>query len=133
MGISFLPCSLLLLSATLYDRSDAYRCGQSSISRSMFRLRSTVSTAVDNLAEEVLKSSKDVKNLKFEPIFGSFAQNEYFVSGKSCSDNARINHNFLSLIAESDNNLSYHSCKRSGRKSLTMSAHLFLALRDRIR
>lgn len=104
MGVSFLPCSLLLLSATLYDRSDAYRCGQSSISRSMSRLSSTVSTAVDNLAEEVLKSSKDVKNLKFEPIFGSFAQNKYFVSGKSCSDYARINNNFLPLIAESDNN-----------------------------
>ena len=78
-------------------RSDAYKCSQSSISksisRSMSRLRSTVSTSVDNLAEEVLKSSENVKNLKFEPIFGSFATNDYFVSYARTIDFALINHN----------------------------------------
>ena len=79
MSVSTFACTLLFLSVALFDRSNAYRCSQSSISRSMSRLRSTTTT-LDNLAEEVLKSSEHVKNLKFEPIFGSFAQNEYFVS-----------------------------------------------------
>ena len=79
MGVITFPCALLLLSVALFDGSEAYRCSQSSISRSMSRLRSTTTT-VDNLAEEVLKSSELVNKLKFEPIFGSFAQNEYFVS-----------------------------------------------------
>ena len=59
-------------------------------------------TTVDNLAEEVLKSSEHVKKLKFEPIFGSFAQNEYFVSCKSCNDFERINHDWPSLTAVYD-------------------------------
>jgi hypothetical protein len=43
-------------------------------------LQSTVSSATDNLAASVLESGKEVKKLKFEPIFKSFAQNQYFVS-----------------------------------------------------
>ena len=41
---------------------------------------STVQSTTDNLATAVYESGKDVVKLKFEPIFKSFAQNEYFVS-----------------------------------------------------
>ena len=43
-------------------------------------LDSTVLSAADDLTTAVVASGKDVIKLKFEPIFRSFARNDYFVS-----------------------------------------------------
>lgn len=43
-------------------------------------MQSTVLAVTDDLALAVVESGKNVKQLKFEPIFKSFAQNGYFVS-----------------------------------------------------
>ena len=76
----YLGLTLSLLSSTV-DQTLAYnhspitqRC------RLPLKLHSAVESVSDNLAVAVLESSKDVKKLKFEPVFKSFAENEYFVS-----------------------------------------------------
>jgi hypothetical protein len=73
---NFLASVVGLLAAS----SNAYKCGRSSFLHRTTSLQSTALAVTDDLASAVVESGKDVKQLKFEPIFKSFAQNEYFVS-----------------------------------------------------
>ena len=75
----------VLLCILLFERGDAYPSRQSFIKQrskpaKSVAMVSTLQSTTDDLATAVYESGKDVVNLKFEPIFKSFAQNEYFVS-----------------------------------------------------
>ena len=75
----------VLLFILSFERGDAYHSRQSFIKQISkpaisVAMVSTVQSTTDNLATAVYESGKDVVKLKFEPIFKSFAQNEYFVS-----------------------------------------------------
>lgn len=71
---------IVSLVGLLVASSNAYNCGRSSFLHRTTSLQSTALAVTDDLASAVVESGKDVKQLKFEPIFKSFAQNEYFVS-----------------------------------------------------
>ena len=69
-----------LFVASLEQTSSYQPCRQSPILQRTRLALSTLTSTVDNLASSVLESGKDVKKLKFEPVFKSFADNKYFVS-----------------------------------------------------
>ena len=71
---------IVSLVGLLVASSNAYNCGRSSFLHRTTSLQSTALAVTDDLTSAVVESGKDVKQLKFEPIFKSFAQNEYFVS-----------------------------------------------------
>ena len=71
---------LVSLGGLLIASSNAYNCGRSTFLHRTTSIQSTVLAVTDDLASAVVESGKDVKQLKFEPIFKSFARNDYFVS-----------------------------------------------------
>lgn len=78
--VNFLVLSLFIVSSI--GKGNAYQHKQPLISRKSTTktvLRSSTELIEDNLAAAVQKSDKDVIKLKFEPIFKSFATNEFFL------------------------------------------------------
>lgn len=134
---SFISVTVGLFLVSL-EQCNAYQGGRHSFQlHRRSALQSTISSATDNLAASVLESGKEVKKLKFEPIFKSFAQNQYFVSYDWTNSHHIWSWQWYEGIASHRTfhlcyRIFYNSYRMSGRRSPIMSAPHWIVWRAHI-